>query len=67
MVSGVYIGKGSGRDVDSFELLLNSSADITVLKRPSWWTVQHALNLAGALALFAAGSLIWIIMLPPTG
>ncbi|MBN2163134.1 MAG: sensor histidine kinase [Pontiellaceae bacterium] len=63
LVSGTYIGKGSGRDVESFELLLNSPADITVLKRPSWWTAQHALNLAGALALFGIGSLSWIIML----
>ncbi len=62
-ITGIYIGKGSGREVDSFELLLNSPDDVIVLERPSWWTARHALNLAKGLALLSLGSLVWIIIL----
>src|SRR5262249_20694585 len=41
-LTGVYSGQGgdrsSGRDVSSFEILLNSPEDMTVLQKPSWWT-----------------------------
>ena len=50
---GAYAGRGGdqaeGRSIDSFELLLNSPADITVLKRPAWWTPQRALTMVGVL------------------
>jgi signal transduction histidine kinase len=63
-LTGVYAGQGGDRaekrDIDSFELLLNSASDITVLERPSWWTPGHTLTLVGALAtgLLLAGG--WI-------
>src|SRR5262249_24788524 len=28
---------------DSFNLLLRSATDVTLLERPSWWTFQHAM------------------------
>ena len=47
----------------AFQILLRSSRDITVLRRPSWWTLEHALygfGLAG-IAVFAV--LSWVIVL----
>lgn len=65
--SGVYSGLGSdrasGRDVDSFELLLNSPADIRVLARPSWWTIQHTLSVIAIMAMSMLAGLIWIVAL----
>ena len=46
-LTGVYAGQGgdpaSGRDIDSFELLLHSPADLSVLEQPSWWTLRRLL------------------------
>lgn len=63
-LSGVYAGQGSdvasGGDLGSFELLLNSAADLRILQRPSWWTGQHALMVVGAMALSMLAALVWI-------
>jgi signal transduction histidine kinase len=34
----------------SFQLLLRGPADVTILKRPSWWTAGHIILLLGVLA-----------------
>jgi signal transduction histidine kinase len=64
---GVYVGQGgdrsANRDIDSFEVLLNSSADIRILARPSWWTIRHALTVMSALLLGLLAALIWITLL----
>jgi signal transduction histidine kinase len=66
-LTGVYSGQGgdlaSGRDIDSFELLLNSPSDVHVLTRPSWWTVRHSLELLGGMALVVVGAFVWIALL----
>jgi signal transduction histidine kinase len=63
-LTGVYAGHGGdrseGRDIDSFELLLNSPADIQVLAYPSWWTQQRVLMMVGALAGVLVLAFIWI-------
>jgi two-component system, sensor histidine kinase and response regulator len=38
---------------------LNSPADVVVLVRPSWWSVKHALNVAGLLLAVAVVVVIW--------
>ena len=66
-LSGVYAGQGgdiaSGRDIDSFELLLNGPGNLKVLRRPSWWTGQHALMVLGGMTLIILAALIWITLL----
>lgn len=66
-LTGVFAGQGgdlaSGREIDSFDLLLNSSADITVLAQPSWWTLRHMLTVVGAMALVIIAAVIWITLL----
>src|SRR5882724_11114541 len=66
-LTGVYAGNGgsrpTGEDVASFELLLNSTADIQMLARPPFWTLQRTLILVGVLLGILALSLVWIRLL----
>jgi PAS domain S-box-containing protein len=63
-LTGVYAGRGGdrsvGRDIDSFELLLNSPADVKVLKHPSWWTIGHTLVVVGVLVGVLLLAFAWI-------
>jgi signal transduction histidine kinase len=64
---GVYAGQGgnraAGQDITSFELLLNSPADIRVLARPPWWTLPRLLIILGVLACVLAATVLWITQL----
>jgi signal transduction histidine kinase len=66
-LTGVYAGNGwsrpDGKDVASFELLVNSMEDIRMLARPPFWTLQRTLILAGVLLGILALSLVWIRLL----
>lgn len=66
-LTGVYAGQGGNRaqnrDIDSFELLLNSSSDIRVLARPSWWTYRHTFTVIGGMMLIILIALVWITLL----
>ena len=66
-LTGVYSGQGGnravGQDISSFELLLNSPADIRVLARPPWWTLERLLIGMGALACVLAVTVLWITQL----
>jgi signal transduction histidine kinase len=64
---GVYLGEGGnravGQDITSFELLLGSPADIRVLARPPWWTLQRLLIIVGVLVCVLAAAALWITQL----
>ncbi len=66
-LTGVYMGLGgdraASRDINAFELLLNSPAGIRVLARPSWWTVRHALTIIGGMAFVLLAASVWITSL----
>ena len=66
-LTGVYIGEGGnralGQDITSFELLLNSPADIKVLAQPPWWTLKRLLFITGGLACVLAAAVLWITQL----
>ncbi len=66
-LTGVYAGQGGdrtlSRDVDSFELLLNSPSDISVLAHPSWWTFRHTIFVIGGMLSIIFFASIWIILL----
>jgi signal transduction histidine kinase len=66
-LTGVYMGqrvdRTVSRDIDSFELLLNSPEDIHVLARPSWWTIRHAATGMAILLSVLAASMVWITSL----
>ena len=66
-LEGVYVASGRspqpGAEAGSFELLLNSPADITVLSQPPWWTLQKLLILIGVLLAVLVFTLVWITQL----
>jgi signal transduction histidine kinase len=63
-LAGVYVKRGHDQDLiagaESFDLLLNSPADILVISQPPWWTLQRLLILVGALLLVLVFTAIWI-------
>jgi signal transduction histidine kinase len=62
-LTGTYASEGASQDVASFELLLNAPADIAVLARPPWWTLQKLLITLGALGCILAVTVLWITQL----
>ena len=66
-LTGVYCAQGGyqalGADVAQVDLLLDRPADIRVLARPPWWTLQHLLVIVGALACAVALMVLWITQL----
>jgi len=66
-LTGVYVMSGRNlrpeAGAESFELLLNSAADINVLSQPSWWTLQRLLILVGLLLLGLMFTAVWITQL----
>jgi signal transduction histidine kinase/DNA-binding response OmpR family regulator/HPt (histidine-containing phosphotransfer) domain-containing protein len=48
---------------ESFDILLRSTADVVVIKSPSWWTPAHALATLGVAAVLTLVVLAWVIVL----
>ncbi len=66
-LAGVYVGQGRTRqpenELESFELQISSPAAITVLSRPSWWTLQRLLSVVGVLVVILMLAAFWITQL----
>jgi signal transduction histidine kinase len=66
-LTGIYAALGgprmAGRNIVSFELLLNSAGDVRVLTRPPWWTLGRLLVIVGALACALTLAALWITQL----
>lgn len=66
-LAGVYLGEGGnralGQEINSFELLLNSPADIKVLASPPWWTLKRLLVITAVLVCVLAAAILWITQL----
>jgi len=56
----------AGRNVNSFELLLNSPKDVQVIAWPPWWTPRRALTIVAVLSGVLGIALIWIKLLRKT-
>jgi signal transduction histidine kinase len=48
---------------DTFHLLVASPADVTVLRKPSWWTTPRILAAVGTVLLMVLAALLWVIVL----
>ncbi|HXI71530.1 MAG TPA: ATP-binding protein [Verrucomicrobiae bacterium] len=48
---------------DTFELVMNSPADIKVLSQPSWWTLQRLLIIVAVLIMVLIFASVWITQL----
>ena len=46
-----------------FQLLLRDAADVTVVERPSWWTLGHAAWVLGVVAVLAGVAIVWVVSL----
>jgi signal transduction histidine kinase len=53
----------TGRDVNSFELLLNSPDDVQVMARPPWWTLSRLLLVVTCLLVGLTLAFAWITLL----
>jgi PAS domain S-box-containing protein len=63
-VRGICSARANERSAArSFRLLLGSPRDVIVLQRPPWWTLRHALLLAGVLSTIIVAVLAWVILL----
>jgi signal transduction histidine kinase len=66
-LTGVYAAQGGnptlGRAIGSFELLLNSAADLRVLARPPWLTLPRVLGALGVVAMILLGAMFWALSL----
>jgi signal transduction histidine kinase len=51
------------QSVSAFELYIDSTTDITVLQRPSWWTAWHTLWALGGAGGVLALALAWVVLL----
>jgi len=62
-LAGVFVGNGRNKspsdDDKSFELLVNSPADIAVLSQPSWWTLPRLFIVVGVLLVVLTFTVIW--------
>jgi len=67
VLRGVYVGLGgdrvAGREIDSFELLLNAPNDVRITRLPSWWTTRHALVVLAVLGSVLVLAMSWIFAL----
>ncbi len=66
-LTGTFAGRvgdrAGGREVDSFELLLNSTADVRLLARPVWSTLRRMMIVVGVLVGGLLLAMVWITML----
>jgi PAS domain S-box-containing protein len=47
----------------TFRILLRSPEDVTVLERPSWWTLKRTLGAVGVMAGLILAALAWVVLL----
>jgi signal transduction histidine kinase len=47
----------------SFRILLRSTQDVVVIRRPSWWTPSHAVSTVAFVAVLTLVILVWVFVL----
>jgi signal transduction histidine kinase len=66
-LTGIYAAQGGNRaqarQLDSFELLLNSPADLRVLAEPPWLTLPRVLVALGLVAGILLAAMLWALSL----
>jgi signal transduction histidine kinase len=60
-LTGVYAARVDDRqNVRTFQLLLRTPADITLVSRPSWWTAEDTLWVLGGVVVVLVSVLVWV-------
>jgi signal transduction histidine kinase/CheY-like chemotaxis protein len=65
-INQLRVSRGQGKGIvrpAGFDLLLRSSQDLKVVRKASWWTVTHSLEILFAVTISALGALAWIALL----
>lgn len=66
-LTGIYFAQGGNSGLEGnvapFDLLVHSPADITVLSKPSWWTLPRLLVVVSVLVLALALLALWVTQL----
>jgi signal transduction histidine kinase/AmiR/NasT family two-component response regulator len=62
-LSGICVSSGSTTNSPSFELVLRSPSDLTLLRRAPWLTSDRAYRALGILALLSLVASIWVAIL----
>jgi signal transduction histidine kinase len=66
-LTGIYFAQGGNPGVEGnvapFDLLVHSPADITILSKPSWWTLPRLLVVVGVLVLASTLLALWVTQL----
>ncbi len=66
-LTGVYFAQGGNSEVQGnvapFDLLVHSPADITILSKPSWWTLPRLLVVVGVLICALGLLILWVTQL----
>ena len=58
-----YVEVNANKTPKGVQLLLRSPADVSILRRPSWWTTQHTAISLGLSATIILIALAWIALL----
>ena len=68
-MTGVFVGKVDERQavrqegiarIESFQILLRSPKDVHVVRTPSWWSAEHALEVLGLVVLTMIAAFGWV-------
>ncbi len=59
---GTNLSEGAVRP-ESVHILLRSLDDISILKAPTWWTLEHTYESFSIVGLLVLGSFAWIVVL----
>src|SRR5205807_6997979 len=64
-VTGICLVRAGGmwHSPESFQLLLRSRDDVTILTTPSWWNLRHTLWLLAATATVLLLVIAWMVVL----
>ena len=71
-ITGIFSGHVDARmitrregksQLDSFQILLRSPADVQVLESPSWWSARHSVEVLGFVGVLTLAILGWVIAL----
>jgi signal transduction histidine kinase len=63
-LTGVYVPRlDDNQRLQSFQVLLRSPKDVTVISRPTWWTAGHTFWVLGTFGVVLALALTWVSLL----
>jgi PAS domain S-box-containing protein len=63
-VSGICVSEKNENEHDqAFRLLVQSAADVAVVRKAPWWTIPKALVMLSVLALAILAGLAWVVVL----